>query len=239
MAQVKWIKLDISMFDNRKIKLIKSLPEGSSIILIWLQLLCLAGTVNDNGKIYLTDEIAYTDQMLATLFDEPLSTIQLALKTFEQFNMVEMIDNIIYISNWEKYQNVDGMEKIREQTRKRVANYREKQKMLCNVTSNATVTDGNATDIDIEIDIDNKKKNIKKKKFVAPTLEEITDYCNSRNNNVNPKQFFDYYEANDWVDGKGNKVKSWKQKVITWEKGNQNNKRPDFSMPKYDDEWGC
>jgi hypothetical protein len=50
-----------------------------------------------------------------------------------------------------------------------------------------------------------------------PTLEQIEEYCKSRNNNVNAKAFFDYYEANDWKDKDGKKVKSWKQKVITWE----------------------
>lgn len=50
-----------------------------------------------------------------------------------------------------------------------------------------------------------------------PTLEQIEEYCKSRNNNVDAKAFFDYYEANDWKDKDGKQVKSWKQKVITWE----------------------
>lgn len=59
---------------------------------------------------------------------------------------------------------------------------------------------------------------ISKEKFKKPTLEEVQEYCIERNNNVNPKQFFDYYEVNNWVDNKGNKVRNWKQKLITWEK---------------------
>lgn len=58
------------------------------------------------------------------------------------------------------------------------------------------------------------------KEFVPPTLEEVKAYCKERKNNVDPKKFFDYFDAADWVDSKGNPVRNWKQKVITWE-GNQ------------------
>lgn len=60
------------------------------------------------------------------------------------------------------------------------------------------------------------RKNIKKE-FTPPTLEEIQQYCKERKNNVDPKKFFDYYEADNWIDSKGNPVRNWKQKVITWE----------------------
>ncbi|MEG2193150.1 MAG: DUF4373 domain-containing protein, partial [Oscillospiraceae bacterium] len=60
------------------------------------------------------------------------------------------------------------------------------------------------------------------KHFIPPTLDEVTEYCKQRKNNVEAKRFVDYYSANDWVDGKGNKVKNWKQKLITWEKSEMN-----------------
>lgn len=233
MAQIQWIKLDVSIFDNRKIKQIKSLPDGNSLIVIWLQLMCLAGNVNDYGKIYLTDEIPYTEQMLATAFNEPLSTIQMALSIFQKFNMIEIVDDIIYISNWEKYQSVEGMEKVREQTRKRVANYRERQKLICNVTGNVTETDGNAIDIDIEEDIDKEKDNTKvlskkksQKRFVAPSLEEIEEYVTEKGLNVNAKRFYDYFTEMNWIDSQGKPVKNWKGKILTWDShGNSNNGR--------------
>lgn len=221
MAEIKWIKLDISIFDNRKIKQIKSLPDGDSIILIWLQLMCLAGNVNDCGKVYLTEEIPYTEQMLATAFNEPLATVQMALKVFEQFRMIDVIDDIIYISNWEKYQSVEGMEKVREQTRKRVATYREKQRLLGSVTSNVTVTQGNAIDIDKDIEEEKEiKKDIRKKPkgFTPPTLEEVKAYCEEKGLTIEPKAFLDYFTESGWIDSKGNKVRNWKQKLLTWQK---------------------
>ena len=75
----------------------------------------------------------------------------------------------------------------------------------------------------------NKKPN-RKKTFSPPTLEEIEAYCLKRNNQVDAKRFFDYFDASDWVDSKGNQVLNWKQKIITWEKftpgGNTNGQTP-------------
>ena len=70
------------------------------------------------------------------------------------------------------------------------------------------------------IDKYSKEKDIEKKKshFVPPTLEEITAYCKERNNKVDPKAFYDFFEAGHWIDSKGTPVKNWKQKIITWEK---------------------
>ena len=130
MAEIKWIKIATEVFDNRKIRQIEIMPEGDSILVIWFKLLCLAGNVNDKGMIYFTNEIPYTDQMLAAQFNRSLTTVQMALNLFQRFGMIDIIDDIIHVSSWEKYQNVEGMEKIREQTRKRVAAHREKQKLL-------------------------------------------------------------------------------------------------------------
>ena len=55
------------------------------------------------------------------------------------------------------------------------------------------------------------------KRFTPPSLEEVRDYCNQRKNDVDPVKFYDYFDANNWVDSKGVKVRSWKQKVISWE----------------------
>lgn len=183
MAEIKWIKIATEVFDNRKIRQIEIMPEGDSILVIWFKLLCLAGNVNDKGMIYFTNEIPYTDQMLSAQFNRPLTTVQMALNLFQRFGMIHIIDDIIHVSSWEKYQNVEGMEKIREQTRKRVAAHREKQKALeCNVTSNATVTHGNETDIDIdkELDIEEEKKKNKKKK---PANADFTSLFSSYTSN--------------------------------------------------------
>lgn len=128
MSEVKWVKLQADMFENRKIRQIELLPESDGIILVWVRLICLAGQVNDNGFIYLTAELPYTAEMLAQQFNKPLSTIQLALTTFERFEMIEIIDDVIHISNWEKYQNVQSLDRIREQNRAKQQRYRDRKR---------------------------------------------------------------------------------------------------------------
>lgn len=168
MADVKWIKIAVDMFDNRKIKQIGSMPEGDSLLLMWVQLLCLAGNVNDGGFIYLTKEIPYTDEMLATQFNKPISTVRLALKTFEQFGMIEIINNMIFLSSWEKYQSTDRLATIREKDRERKRRKREAEKLLPQNSTEfpRTSMDVPRIDIDIEGDIDidkDKNKSISKK----------------------------------------------------------------------------
>ncbi|MBE6845239.1 MAG: hypothetical protein E7508_05940 [Ruminococcus sp.] len=149
MAEIKWIKICTDIFDDEKILLIESNPEKDSIIVIWFKLLCLAGKQNNNGVFIVNDKIAYTDEMLATIFRRPLETVKLALDVFEQYGMIEIINGTITIPKWEKHQNIGALEKYREDNRKRVAKHRQKQKNIintCNVTDNVTVTLCNATD---------------------------------------------------------------------------------------------
>lgn len=161
MADIKWIKITTDMFDNRKIKHLRKLPEGNNIVLIWVMLLTMAGRCNAGGMIFLTENIPYTTKMLADELDFEENTVKLALQVLEQFEMIVTDGDYFAIAGWQEHQNVEGLEKVREQTRQRVAKHREKQKMLLgNVTGNATVTDGNATDKDIDKDKEIDKENI-------------------------------------------------------------------------------
>ena len=118
------------MFDDEKIKLIKTMPEGDKIIVIWVQLLCLAGKTNDGGLVYMGQNMAYTEEMLATLFDEKLNIVRIAIQTLEQFGMIEVTDNgLIGITNWEKHQSTDKMARMKEQTRIRQQKYYYRNKL--------------------------------------------------------------------------------------------------------------
>ena len=130
MADIKWIKITTDIFDDEKILLIESLPEADSIIVIWFKLLCLAGKMNNSGVFLLSDKIAYTDKMLATIFRRKESTVQLALKTFEQFGMIEILDGVITIPNWGKHQNLEQLEARKKYQREYQRDYRRKQKLL-------------------------------------------------------------------------------------------------------------
>jgi predicted phage replisome organizer len=114
------------------------LPEADSIIVIWFKLLCLAGKQNNSGVFLMGDKIAYTDKMLATIFRRKEATVQLALQTFEQFGMIELIDGVITIPNWGKHQSLDQMESKKQYMRNYMKEYREKQKAIsCKTNSKA------------------------------------------------------------------------------------------------------
>lgn len=224
--EVKWIKIVTNIFDDEKIRYIESLPNGDEMIVIWFKILCLAGKSNQNGLLMMTDKIAYTDQMLASVFSRDIKAIQLSLNVFSNLGMIEMIDNKIYLMNWEKHQNAEKLSIIREQTRARVAKYRQKQ-----ISSNYnSVTQALRNDIDIEKDKDKDLKNkdivSKSKRFVPPTLSQVQEYSNESGYQIDADKFIDYYTSKGWLVGKS-KMKDWKASVRNW---NRNNKQ--YVQPK-------
>lgn len=159
MAEVKWIKITTTMFEDEKIDFIESLPEADAILVIWIKILTQAGKCNSNGFIFLTEQIPYNEEMLAHKFRRPINVIKLALKTFENLGMIEIDDEgYISVSNWEKHQNIEGLEKIREQNRLRKQKQREREKQLTsgnkdsNDTSHVTVTQGHAIEQEQELE---------------------------------------------------------------------------------------
>lgn len=67
--------------------------------------------------------------------------------------------------------------------------------------------------------------NIKEKRFKKPTLEEVQSYIEQKKLNVDATQFYEYFEVGNWKDSKGNQVKNWKQKILTWNKFTKNEER--------------
>lgn len=169
MADIKWIKIYVDMFDHKKIKFIRKLPEGNDILLCWVMLLASAGKCNMGGHIFLTSDIPYTAEMLADEFGMPTNTVRLALETFKKLNMVNL-DNGIYVEGWEEYQNIDGMEKIRLQNRERAKKHYDNKKARLliedsNVKPNVRLTQPNATELELELDLElEEEKDLKSNK---------------------------------------------------------------------------
>jgi hypothetical protein len=105
----------------------------------------------------------------------------------------------------------------------------------CQMVANRLPQDSIGKDSVVEVSIaeDSKEEKINKKEkkprakkeFVPPTYEEVLEYAKSRGREDLAHKFFDYFDAGDWIDSKGNKVRNWKQKFITWESNNPNNKK--------------
>lgn len=238
MAGVEWVKITTSMFDNRKIRHLRRLPDGNNIVLIWVMLLTMAGRCNAGGMIFLTENIPYTPKMLADELDFEENTVILALNALEQLQMIMTDGTYFKVAGWEEYQNIEGLDRIREQTRKRVAAHRQRQAQKAlpagNGTCNVTVTPGNAREEESEreSDIRNKNDNMgdpadaperkrsTRKPFIPPTVEEVSAYCTERGNSVDAEAFVDFYASKGWMIGK-NKMKDWKAAVRTWEQGDK------------------
>lgn len=172
---VKWIKITTDMFDNRKIKHLRRLPDGNNIVLIWVMLLTMAGRCNSGGMIFLTENIPYTPKMLADELGFEENTVILALQMLEKFQMVVTKEGCFTIAGWEEYQNVDRLAEIREYNRLAKQKSRAKQKLLVDV-NDMSMTSQRCHDTDIDKDIRNKnkdKKNKDKKKTSSSDFDSI------------------------------------------------------------------
>lgn len=219
---------------------------------VWFELLDLAGKSNANGYLIDNNEIPYqTFEDIATMLDREEKEIELCMQFFINERMVEIVDEIYCLTNFMMYQNQEGLEKIREQKRIAQAKWRERKKQglvgnvvestnlstsnllsnsisnsNSNFNSNSISNQGDNIEDSKEEKINKKEKKTRaKKEFVPPTYEEVIEYARSRNREDLARKFFDYFEAGDWIDSKGNKVRNWKQKFITWESNNPNNEK--------------
>ena len=180
MTRVKWIKLAIDMFDDEKIKIIDSMPERDLIHYVWIRLLVQAGKTNSTGDIFLNENIPYTKKMLSIIFNRSINEIEFSLKTLSDLRMIEIDENnFINISNWEKHQNIEGMEKIREQTRKRVEDHRSKKKLEKN-TKDIKDTEDTKDNNDSKED----ENNLSNPLIIKEKSTIINDVKNDKNDNM-------------------------------------------------------
>lgn len=182
MADINWIKLRVDMFDDEKIKIIQSMPEGDAILVIWIRIIALAGKCNAKGLVLIEDEFPYSDEMLATIFNKPLATVRLALGTFEKFRMIERTEKGIYISNFEKHQNTEGMEKIREQARIRKQREREKKRALLEAGNTPALPENSSENP--ETLPENVTDNVTSHVTSRVTEREVTKQNKNKNKNI-------------------------------------------------------
>lgn len=164
MSDVKWIKITTDIFDDEKILLIESMPSPDSIIVIWFKLLTLAGKQNNDGVFMMSNRIAYTDEMLASIFRRDLNTVRMALNVFEQFGMVEIINNVITIPNWNKHQTLDAYEKKKQRDRLYQAERRANQRALIEKSSDTSPDKSS----DVAISEEEKEEEKEKEKDILP-----------------------------------------------------------------------
>lgn len=225
MSDVKWIKITTDIFDDEKIYLIEQMPDADSLIVIWFKLLCLAGKQNNSGVFLLNNRIPYTEKMLATIFRRKESTVQLALQTFEQLGMVELVDGVITIPNWSKHQSLDKLEKQKAYMREYMKNRREEQRLIAESKTNCKTnskTNVSAPDkIREEEELDKNREETPYQAVVElyheicvsfPRIKSLSDArrkaIRARLNTYTLEQFremFSKVEASDFLKGRNNR----------------------------------
>lgn len=180
--EVKWIKLKVGMFDGTSFKKIKRANiDGvadfrDKLTAVWFELLDLGAKVNNEGYFF-NNEIAFNKiEDIAIMLDRTDKEIEMCFNFYLKEEMIVIINDVYSINNWTKYQNNEGLEKIREQNRIRQKNYRDKQKQVLidnNVSSNVTVTLRNALPlIDNNTSISNSLSNSNSLKEDLKDLKE-------------------------------------------------------------------
>lgn len=205
-----WLKLKRDFFKRHDVRIIEEMPNGKDYILFYLKL--LLESIDHEGELRFSDTIPYNENMLAVITNTNIDVVRSAMRVFVELNMIEMFDDqtIFMVET----QRLIGSETASTERSRKCR--RNQQLLQCNT---------DATKCNTEIDKDKELKkdtevidvSQKRKRFAPPTLDEVKAYCLERGNNVDPQKFYDYFSASEWIDSKGKKVQSWKQKIITWE----------------------
>jgi len=210
MPEVKWVKLYTDFFDNRKIRFIRSMPDGIEIIYLWLFLLAKAGAINDDGCVHVTEDIPYTTESLAHEVNLPHNTVKMGVEILRKTGLLEKEG--LQIGKWEQYQNVVGLDQIREQTRERVRRYRERKRLTSdksdekpaltdgtktsNVTCDATETLSNAPRrryLEEDLDLRTKNKTLEGKRDNTESFDSCSLDANSARDRIPYQAIADAY----------------------------------------------
>ncbi|MGN0805373.1 MAG: phage replisome organizer N-terminal domain-containing protein [Candidatus Coproplasma sp.] len=227
MAESKryyWLKLKDDFFDEKYIKALRRLPQGDSLVIVYLKM--QLKSLKTEGIIKYEGILPDCIEELAMVLDEDENIVKLAVEALIRFGAVERWENdTLYMSALQNLigSETQGAERVR---RHRALKAQERKALQCN----GNVTECNI-DIDIEkdkdIEIRGKRESTKKtaSRFTPPTLDDVKAYCLERGNNVDAQRFIDYYTANGWKVGR-NSMKDWKAAVRTWERSDENKPAP-------------
>lgn len=204
-----WLQLKEDFFEDDAIEwLEEQKPNGRDYAYFYLKL-CLKSLKSNGILIRQVGNILipYDNQKLAELTKMDFDTVTVAMELLKQIGLVKILENgEIYVTQLENLIGSKSMGALKKQ----------QQRLL-----NGQKEDKCPPKIEIELKDKDRIKN--KNIFKKPTLEEVEEYCKERNNNINPKDFFDYYEVDNWKD-----VKNWKKKLITWEMHDNSSKKKEI-----------
>lgn len=221
-----WLKLKENFFMQKEIKKLRRIAGGDTYTIIYLKMQLLS--IKNDGILHYDGTEDSLEEQLALELDEDIDNVVVTLSFLKANKLIEEINPDDYLLN----KAVENIGKEGESAeRMRALRKREKERAsLCdsNVQNSDTEKEKEIEkeiekDKRVEIDCKEVETSTKKhsRNFIKPSVEEIMTYCNERGNNIDPQNFYDFYESKGWYVGK-NKMKNWKAAVRTWEKNNTN-----------------
>lgn len=206
-----WLKLKDDFFSSKRIKKLRKLAGGDTYLIIYLKMQLKA--LKTDGILQWTGlEDDFADELALDLDEEP-DNVKVTLQFLLSCGLIETSDSVNFLLPYVTENT--GSEGASAQ---RVREFRAKQALQSN-THETLVKQLSNGEIEIEKEKDIEiEKDKKPKRFTPPSLDEVRAYVTERKSSVDPVKFWEYYEAGGWKDSKGNAVKNWKQKLLTWEK---------------------
>ena len=234
-----WLKLNRDFFDSMRMRKLRSIAGGAEYMIIYLKLLLYA--IDKDGVLEYQGIENNISEELSLVIDEEPENIGLCINYLRTVGLAEIKSEAVFLP--------EAVEKVGSETAstQRVRDFRQRQKEVEALHCNADVTKCN-TDVtqvkrlcnvekekELEIEKETDTEKSKRKIFVPPTIEEVSQYCSENTFAVNAEKFVDYYTANGWVVGK-TKMKDWKATVRGWHRREQerfqnNKKGEEYHLP--------
>ena len=211
-----WLQLKEDFFDEDAISWLEEQPNGKEYCLFYLKL-CLKSLKTSGIMIRQVGEmlVPYDCKKLAEITNTDVDTVVVAMELLKQIGLIKVLENgELYLTEVEKmigFQSIGAFKKQQQ----RIQGRQEADKCPPNIDIELK------KEIELDIDIEKKTKRRNKQPFIAPTFKEVEEYAKSRNRLDLAQKFYDYFSAGEWIDSKGEPVRNWKQKFITWEGRNQ------------------
>ena len=170
-----WLKLKRDFFKRHDIRIIESMPNGKEYILFYLKLLC--ESVDHEGNLRFSENIPYNEDMLATITNTNVDIVRMAIKVFQELNMMEVLDNGTYFM--QEVEKMMGSETYwAEQKRKQ---RRQIQDNVETMSNKYPTCPSKSKRIDKDTDIDKEKEHKKKAYSPDATLDSwIVEFIKHR-----------------------------------------------------------
>lgn len=173
--ELYWFKINANFYNDSRVAFVESRRNGATVLYHYVKLNCMAAKCNREGGIFISEKLPHTAKTIANEWHNKESTVKASLEILEEVGLLEVIDGVIFIADWDRVQSVDKLEQIRKNSRERKRKSREKQKMLSRDKAEISCDSHTAEEeIEKEIEIE-----IEKELEVEEVIKGVADAFNT------------------------------------------------------------